>query len=91
MNGQAMRNFIQDVYGKTELPDDAESKINQILHDLSDREEIIVRSYFGLNDEKKTLTELAHGFGISPQRVSQMKVLACKKLRHPARAKVLFG
>jgi hypothetical protein len=54
------------------------------LKRLDDREKYILISLFGLEDNPKQLSDIAHEFGVGTNRVSQIRDRALRKLRHPA-------
>jgi RNA polymerase primary sigma factor len=62
------------------------SEIDKALSKLSDRERDIIVSYFGLNKELECMTLEAIGdkFGITKERVRQLKEKAIRKIRHNA-------
>ncbi len=56
--------------------------VHRALSDLSDRERTIIEMYYGLyNQEPKTLKEIGGIFGITRERVRQIKEHAIEKLR----------
>ncbi|RMD77784.1 MAG: sigma-70 family RNA polymerase sigma factor, partial [Lentisphaerae bacterium] len=56
--------------------------IEDALSTLSEREQEIIRSRFGLNGRKvMTLEELSKQFGVSHERIRQIEANALKKLR----------
>ncbi len=59
----------------------ASKHIRNSLSVLDSKEEKIIRSSFGIDEEVKTLAELGREFGISRERVRQIKESAIKKLR----------
>ncbi|MEK7175164.1 MAG: RNA polymerase sigma factor RpoD/SigA [Patescibacteria group bacterium] len=64
-------------------------ELKQALDSLRDeRESEVIRLYFGLDDnEPKTLEEIGAGFGLTRERIRQIKEKALRKLRHSARAR----
>jgi RNA polymerase primary sigma factor len=64
--------------------------IEEMLHGLDEREAEIMRLYYGLDgEEPMTLEALAQRYGLTRERVRQMKEKALARLRHPARSKPL--
>ncbi|MEM9589440.1 MAG: sigma-70 family RNA polymerase sigma factor, partial [Planctomycetota bacterium] len=67
-------------------------RLDEMLHDLSDRERAIVRLRFGFGCERpQKLSEVAKDFDISRERVRQIEKRALGKLRDPRRAEKLVG
>ena len=65
-------------------------KLNEVLKDLTDREERVIRLRYGLDDGRNhTLEEVGKEFGVTRERIRQIEAKAIKKLRHPARSKQL--
>ncbi|MBR2505535.1 MAG: RNA polymerase sigma factor RpoD [Bacilli bacterium] len=65
-------------------------QLYEILGDLSDREEQVIRMRYGLDDNcPKTLEEVGRFFGVTRERIRQIEAKAIKKLRHPTRSKKL--
>lgn len=65
--------------------------LNAILNTLSEKEREVIILRFGINDNKpKTLEEVGSHFKITRERVRQIEAKALKKLRHPARSKLLY-
>ena len=61
-----------------------------ILGTLDDREEKVVRLYYGIGLETTyTLEEIAQRFNLTRERVRQIKEKALKRLRHPSRKQKL--
>lgn len=65
-------------------------KIDEVLTDLSDQEQQVLRMRFGLDDDTpKTLEEIGKVFGVTRERIRQIEAKAIRKLRHPSRLKFL--
>lgn len=63
------------------------SAINELLSCLSKREYRVLQAYFGLNGEQeKTLDEISVEFGLTPERVRQIKDTGIEKLQFRAMA-----
>ncbi len=64
--------------------------LDDVLLELTDREEKVLRMRFGLiNDRAKTLEEVGREFDVTRERIRQIEAKAIKKLRHPSRSKKL--
>lgn len=57
--------------------------LEHLVGRLTDREQMIVRSYFAIGEQKKTLEEMGSEMGVSTDRVRQIKEKALRKMRHP--------
>lgn len=66
------------------------SSIEDALGTLSEREAKVLRLYFGLGEtEPLTLEQIGDRFGITRERVRQIKERALSRLRHQSRARFL--
>lgn len=64
--------------------------VDDVLNTLPTREAEILRMRFGINQEKAmTLEEVGGHYGITKERIRQIENKAIRKLRHPARARML--
>jgi RNA polymerase primary sigma factor len=61
------------------------SALSVLMQSLTERERIVLSKYYGLCEEKeKTLEEIGKEFGLTKERVRQIKEKALKKLRSEA-------
>lgn len=61
-----------------------------VLDTLTQRESDILQYRYGLKtDEPKTLEEIGHIYGLTKERIRQIESAALRKLRQPARVKML--
>ncbi len=66
--------------------------IGEILSDLSDREQKILRMRFGLEDGvSHTLEEVGKVFGVTRERIRQIEAKALERIREHGKAKSLEG
>jgi RNA polymerase primary sigma factor len=60
--------------------------MQKMLGVLSERESLTLRMYYGIEREDTlSLTEIANRFGVTRERIRQIKAVSLRKLRHPAR------
>jgi RNA polymerase primary sigma factor len=65
-------------------------QIETVLHELTDREQEVIRLRFGMDGERpSTLEEVGQAFGVTRERVRQIELKTLAKLRHPSRSDVL--
>lgn len=60
-----------------------------LVHTLSDREREIVKKFFGLGVPEMTLEEIGDEFGLTRERVRQIKEKAIRKLKPHSKSKLL--
>ncbi len=64
--------------------------VGEVLGELSEREQEIVRLRFGLDGgQAKTLEEVGKEFGVTRERIRQIEAKTLAKLRHPQRSQRL--
>ena len=92
------KNSLLDVIadGKTEDPDkelqidSLKDEVRAALDTLKDREKDVIRMYFGIDhDYALTLNEIGEEFGLTRERVRQIKEKAIRRLRHRSRSQKL--
>jgi RNA polymerase primary sigma factor len=64
-------------------------EIERALSTLTERERDIVRLFFGIGCQEMTLEEIGERFGLTRERVRQIKEKAIRRLRHASRSKLL--
>ena len=76
-----------DDYAASELLKD---ELSEVLLELTDREEKVLRLRFGLDDGRtRTLEEVGKEFNVTRERIRQIEAKALRKLKHPSRSKRL--
>jgi len=64
-------------------------EIHRSLATLTERESDIIRLFFGIGCQEMTLEEIGERFGLTRERVRQIKEKAIRRLRHTSRSKLL--
>ncbi len=64
-------------------------EIERSLATLTDRESDIVKMFFGIGCQEMTLEEIGEHFGLTRERVRQIKEKAIRRLRHTSKSKLL--
>lgn len=64
-------------------------EIDRALATLTERESDIIRLFFGIGCQDMTLEEIGERFGLTRERVRQIKEKAIRHLRHTSRSKLL--
>ena len=64
-------------------------EIERALATLTERESDIIRLFFGIACQEMTLEEIGERFGLTRERVRQIKEKAIRRLRHTSRSKLL--
>jgi len=90
-------NSLLDVLPNTDSPSADRALINESLSreidraltTLTERESDIVRLFFGIGCQDMTLEEIGERFGLTRERVRQIKEKAIRRLRHTSRSKLL--
>ncbi len=81
--------FVSDTNAPTPvdniMKDDLKGQIDQILGQLNEREQAVVRMRFGLlsDESDRTLEEIGNELNVTRERVRQIESSAIKKLKHP--------
>ncbi len=64
-------------------------EIERALATLTEREREIIKFFFGIACQEMTLEEIGEKFGLTRERVRQIKEKAIRRLRHASRSKTL--
>ena len=64
-------------------------EIDRALSTLTEREKEIIQMFFGINTQEMTLEEIGDKFGLTRERVRQIKEKAIRRLRSNSRSKLL--
>ncbi len=97
--GDDSSSTLYDVYQSGDNPspetelihDSLRKEIGRALNTLGAREADVIRLYYGLEEGKHpmTLEEIGEKFGLTRERVRQIKEKAIRKLKNPAKGKML--
>ncbi|MCO4820632.1 MAG: RNA polymerase sigma factor RpoD/SigA [Flavobacteriaceae bacterium] len=89
---------LYDVVNSNESPrpdadlmqDSLNIEVNRALDMLSEKEAEVLRHYYGINDKNPmSLQEIGDSFGLTRERVRQIKEKGIRRLRHTSKSKVL--
>jgi len=92
-------NSLLDVLPNDDSPNADKSLVDESLHTeieralstLSTREREIIRTFFGIGCQEMTLEEIGERFGLTRERVRQIKEKAIRRLKNPSRSRLLKG
>jgi RNA polymerase primary sigma factor len=65
------------------------TEINSMLKILNERERNIIEAFFGINQPELTLEEIGNKYGLTRERVRQIKEKAIRRLRECTQNKIL--
>lgn len=74
---------------RTLMNESLSTEVERALATLTDRERDIIKLFFGINCQEMTLEEIGEKFGLTRERVRQIKEKAIRRLRHSSRSKLL--
>ena len=74
---------------RTLVLESLKAEINTALKSLTERERNIVEAFFGINQPELTLEEIGVKFGLTRERVRQIKEKAIRRLRNSTKNKLL--
>lgn len=88
---------VVELMGSTIAPDrqielnEVSTALSSVFHELTPREERVLRLRFGFEGESQTLDEIAALIGTGRERVRQIEAKAFRKCRHPSRVGRMLG
>lgn len=74
---------------RTLINESLSTEVERALSTLTERERDIIKLFFGINTQEMTLEEIGEKFGLTRERVRQIKEKAIRRLRHSSRSKLL--
>ena len=74
---------------RTLVMESLRDEINRALQRLNERERNIIEAFFGINQPEMTLEEIGDKYGLTRERVRQIKEKAIRRLRHSTKNKFL--
>ena len=74
---------------RTLIYESLSTEVERALSTLTERERDIIKLFFGINTQEMTLEEIGEKFGLTRERVRQIKEKAIRRLRHSSRSKLL--
>ena len=74
---------------RTLINESLSTEVERALSTLTERERDIIKLFFGINSQEMTLEEIGEKFGLTRERVRQIKEKAIRRLRHSSRSKLL--
>lgn len=77
------------VADKTLMNESLSTEVERALATLTERERDIIKLFFGIGCQEMTLEEIGEKFGLTRERVRQIKEKAIRRLRYSSRSKLL--
>ena len=74
---------------RTLINESLSTEVERALSTLTARARDIIKLFFGINTQEMTLEEIGEKFGLTRERVRQIKEKAIRRLRHSSRSKLL--
>jgi len=82
-------NLDSPIADKSLITESLIREIDRALATLTEREREIIKCFFGIGVQEMTLEEIGEKFGLTRERVRQIKEKAIRRLRHTSRSKLL--
>jgi RNA polymerase primary sigma factor len=79
------------VADNTLMHESLRKEIDRALSTLTERESEIIKMFFGIGCQEMTLEEIGDNFGLTRERVRQIKEKAIRRLRQSNKSKLLKG
>ena len=71
------------------LMESLREELRKVLGTLKERERLVIKDYYGIDTEEKTLEEIGSRYGLTRERVRQIREKAIRKLRNNTNSSVL--
>ena len=71
------------------LMESLREELRKVLGTLKERERLVIKDYYGIDTEDKTLDEIGSRYGLTRERVRQIREKAIRKLRNNSNSSVL--
>ena len=71
------------------LMESLREELRKVLGTLKERERLVIKDYYGVDTEEKTLEEIGSRYGLTRERVRQIREKAIRKLRNNSNSSVL--
>ena len=71
------------------LKESLQAEIKHLLKTLNDRERCVITAFYGIDQKEMTLEEIGHKYGLTRERVRQIKEKAIRRLRANTNNKIL--
>jgi RNA polymerase primary sigma factor len=84
-----MENPDSPMADKSLLLDSLREEINNALKNLNERERNVIEAFYGINQPEMTLEEIGTKYGLTRERVRQIKEKAIRRLRSSTKNKML--
>lgn len=84
-----LKNEDSPAADKEMIKQSLDKEIERALSTLTERESDVVRLFFGIKCQEQTLEEIGERFGLTRERVRQIKEKAIRRLRHNSRSRLL--
>ena len=65
------------------------SEISNVLKTLNERERCVIRAFYGIGEPEMTLEEIGNKYGLTRERVRQIKEKAIRRLRSNTKNEML--
>ena len=92
-NYDAFKNEVlsqSEIKNMTAVVDALRGATHEVLQNLTDREQKVLRMRFGIGmNTDHTLEEVGKQFNVTRERIRQIEAKALRKLRHPSRSQKL--
>ena len=71
------------------LMESLREELRKVLDTLKERERLVIKDYYGIDTQEKTLEEIGSKYGLTRERVRQIREKAIRKLRNCSNSNIL--